>query len=283
MLRGSDVDSDEGPAYVPTMITGDPLHIVPATSVESKSTASQLHASIQHQLHAQTRHLATGSSGTLRCLVVPFKFSDHTKRPLPTKAQLQTMMGHDGLHPLYAPTGSVKYALDEFSYGDLDLDPVVWDWVTLSKTEAHYSGVQQGGGMGLGTYFHDALREALKIHNDARADFKQFDVKEKHGEGDGWIDAILFLHSGYGAEGGFTDCNGTPMQALIWSHEWSFQTQWTSHDNVSVGKYAVNSAVYGSGMEDLDGDGIDDCTGYPCCANPPPIARVGSLIHEIMQ
>ena len=295
MLRGgSDNDNEKGPsAYVPTtttMITGDPLHIVPATSLEPRSnkgnqgepTASQLHVSIQHQLQNQVRHL-TGSSGTLRCLVVPFKFSDHTNRPLPTMSELQTMMGHDGLHPKYAPTGSVRYALDEFSYGNLDLDPVVWDWVTLSKTEAHYSGVQQGGGMGLGTYFHEALREALTIHNNARANFKQFDVKEKHGEGDGWIDAILFLHSGYGAEGGFTDCLGTPMQALIWSHEWSLQSPWTSHDNVNVGKYAVNSAVYGSGMEDLDGDGIDDCTGYPCCANPPPIARVGSLIHEIMQ
>ena len=290
MLRGSDagsdIDSEEGPTMT---ITGDPLHVMPATPVESRKpdhgaepTASQLHTSIQQQLHAQTRHLS-GSAGTLRCLVIPFKFSDHTNRPLPTQAQLQTMMGHDGLHPLYAPTGSVKYALDEFSYGKLGLEPVVWDWVTLSKTEAHYSGHGQGGGMGLGTYFHGALREALDIHNDNRKNFKQFDVKEKSGAGDGFIDAILFLHSGYGAEGGPTDCLGTPMEKLIWSHEWALQQPWISHDNVLVGKYAVNSALYGSGMEDLDGDGIEDCRGYPCCADPPPIARVGSLIHEIMQ
>jgi len=252
-------------------ITGEPLlPLLPAVPLEHQQHTGSDTASLHRQL--------SGNTGTLRCLVIPIRFKDHVGRPLPTAQQLGVMINHSGKHPDYAPTGSVRYALREFSYGNLDLVSEVWDWVTVPKTEAEYSG----GGMGLGVYFHEALTDALDIHNNARRDFKKYDVKENSGTGDGRIDAILFVHSGFGAEGGFSDCYGTSMQKLIWSHEWSLTRPWTSWDGVDVLKYAVNSAMFDNGMADQDGDGVGDCNSLPCCVNPPPIARVGSFIHEIM-
>jgi len=282
-------------------VTGDPLFVVPAIPLEEHGRSNSekekeeqqqrqlFHESVRSQLRDQLRHLASGAdgddavgSGTLRCLIVPFRFADHAGRPLPDRSDLQIMVGHDGKDPLLAPTGSVRYALDQFSYGKLKLEPTVWDWVTLPKTEKHYSGASlPGGGMGLGPYVHEALLDALAIHNNTRQNFKQFDVKENNGGGDGRIDAILFLHSGYGAETGLTDCHGTEMRKLIWSHEWSMPTPWTSHDGVRIQQYALNSAMYGDGRgTEMTGGGEEK---EDICINPPPIARVGSLVHEIMQ
>lgn len=67
------------------------------------------------------------------------------------------------------------------------------------------------------TNLHEALREALDYLDDNNIiDFKDFDA-----DGDGMIDAITFLHSGYGAEWGQTDCYGAQKADRIWSHKWS--------------------------------------------------------------
>jgi hypothetical protein len=51
---------------------------------------------------------------------------------------------------------------------------------------------------------HAAIRYALDYLDDS-VDFSEFD-----GDGDGYIDAITLLHSGYGAEwGGIDSYNGT--------------------------------------------------------------------------
>ena len=62
-------------------------------------------------------------------------------------------------------------------------------------TEAYCANGQSG----LDSYLHACLRNALdKV--DVFTDFDEFDTNN-----DGWIDAITFLHSGYGAEWG--KCN----------------------------------------------------------------------------
>jgi M6 family metalloprotease-like protein len=136
------------------------------------------------------------------------------------------------------------------SYGQLQIDSVVTAWVTLDYTEAYCSG----GDRGLVTVIHTCLRNALtKV--DSQVNFTQFDT-----DGDKWIDAIGFLHSGYGAEWGGYDAYNTYYTSRIWSHKWGLSTTWTSAEGVRVSSYHISPAVW-------------DTTGSA-------IGRIGVIAHE---
>jgi len=70
--------------------------------------------------------------------------------------------------------------------------------------------------------------------------FKNFDA-----DGDGQIDAITFLHSGYGAEWGGTDCYGHSSAQRIWSHKSRLPSSFYSNDEVRVRLYHVSPGVWG--------------------------------------
>ena len=74
---------------------------------------------------------------------------------------------------------------------------------------------------------HEAIKDALMLA-DPLVNFKDFDK-----DSDGFVDAIAFLHSGYGAEWGGADSDGTDYTNRIWSHRWSIPT-WTSAEGVKV-------------------------------------------------
>jgi hypothetical protein len=82
----------------------------------------------------ENRHLV-GTTGTLKNLVVLIKFSDHTARTLPSRADIDILMNHVGPHAL-APTGSVRDMFTQSSYGQLTIESTVVDWVTVNQTEA---------------------------------------------------------------------------------------------------------------------------------------------------
>jgi M6 family metalloprotease-like protein len=81
------------------------------------------------------------------------------------------------------------------------------------------------------------VEDALNLV-DPLVDFGQFDD-----DGDGYIDAIDIIHSGYGAEtgGGGGD--------WIWSHRWSLWAlpggEWTSDEGVKVYDYHTEPALWG--------------------------------------
>ena len=137
------------------------------------------------------------SAGSLKNLVVIFKFSDHATRTVPSTADIDILMNSATAVSGITPTGSVKNVFLDNSGGALDLDSTVAAWVTLDSqyTEAYCANGQSG----LVTHFHQCLKNALdKV--DAFINFDDFDT-----DGNDWIDAITFLHSGYGAEWGKSD------------------------------------------------------------------------------
>ena len=96
----------------------------------SKETVAQkcgdfcktFHDDGRRELLVQNRRAAT--TGTLKNLIVLFKFSDHTTRTLPSVSDISTLMNHpgDGVNIAYnalAPTGSVRFVqtsnVDPFS------------------------------------------------------------------------------------------------------------------------------------------------------------------------
>jgi len=192
------------------------------------------------------------ASGTVKNLVILCKFSDHTlgvhTRP---QSEYNTLFNQLGGHPTIAPTGSVRDAYNENSYGVMDLQSTVLAWVTLPQTQAYYAGTNNGLG---GDYpnnakkmIEDALVAAAPLVN-----FADFDTDD-----DGYVDAIDFIHSGYGAE-----ANGAPANS-IWSHKGTLPNEWVSSNvngngnNVKVSLYHTEPAFYGtSGTNNITHIGV---------------------------
>lgn len=174
-------------------------------------------------------------TGTVRNLVIIMRFADHQTRPVPSNQDVSTIFNAVGGHPTLAPTGSVRDLYRENSYGALTLDSTVVGWVTLPRTESYYAG----GASGLTTSVWEAIRDALNAA-DPLIDFAQFDR-----DGDGYVDAIAFIHSGYGAEWGGQDAYGADYKNRIWSHKWSIPT-WTSAEGVNVSPYHISPGLWGT-------------------------------------
>ncbi len=183
-------------------------------------------------------------SGTIKNLVVLCKFSDHAfgthTRPESDYDVLFNAVGGDAS---LAPTGSVRDCYAENSYGTMTLVSTVVAWVTLPHTEAYYADGSSGSGS-YPTNPQGMVEDALNLV-DSLVDFGEFDT-----DNDGYIDAIDFVHSGYGAETGGGGGN------WIWSHRWSLWAlpggQWTSGDlngagqPVKVYDYHTEPALWGT-------------------------------------
>lgn len=177
---------------------------------------------------------AVPPSGDIRNLVVMIRFADHAGRGVPSENDLNILFNAAGGDPQLAPTGSVRDVYLENSYGQMRLNSTIAAWVTVSGTESYYANGVSGD-----QTLWEGLREALDVV-DQTLDFSQFDT-----DNDGRIDAITFLHSGYGAEWGGTDAYGSHYNDRIWSHRWTM-TNWTSDEGVSVSDYHISPAVWGT-------------------------------------
>ncbi len=189
--------------------------------------------------------MTAGVTGTRKNIVIMMRFADHLTRPLPSNADIDTLFNAVGGDPVLAPTGSVRDVYLENSYGQFSLDSTVVGWVDLPQTESYYAN----GASGLSSRFWSAIRSALQAA-DSSIDFSQFDV-----DGNGFVDSIAFIHSGYGAEWG-----GMNSPNRIWSHRWSIPS-WTSNEGVRVSAYHVSPGLWGPG-------------------GSTEIGRIGVICHE---
>jgi M6 family metalloprotease-like protein len=225
-------------------------HLIYGT-MESMRNATNEDA-VKNGPFGRTRQL-NPTTGSLKNLVVLVQWSDHTDRILPSPEEFSILLNHKGPHPL-CPSGSVRDFYLENSYGKLDLESVVTPWVVVDNTEAYYSN----GESGRHKIIWDALRYALQYLDDNDlVDFDYFDQ-----DNNGRIDAITFIHSGYGAEFGGTDQNGAFYKDRIWSHMWAFNNgSFFSKSGVRVREYHISTGVWGT-----KGVGI---------------GRIGVIAHEI--
>jgi M6 family metalloprotease-like protein len=178
-------------------------------------------------------------AGSVKNLVLLLRFSNHgpsgQNRTLPSSANVTTIMNAVGGHPTLAPTGSVRDHYLEDSYGQFTIDSTVVGWLDMPNSEVYYAN----GNSGLTELTWDLIMDGLNAA-DPLVDFADFDE-----DGDGWIDAITFLHSGYGAEWGGSDQYGTPYSDRMWSHKWTIPT-WTSAEGVKVGDYNISPGLWGT-------------------------------------
>ena len=186
----------------------------------------------------------------LNNLVVLVRFNDHTVRTLPSESDIDVLMNAVGGDPALAPAGSLRDIYLNNSYGALTLDSTVVAWATVSNAEAYYAN----GNSGLTTAIHQALSEALDIVDDS-IDFNTFDQDD-----DGYIDAVTFLHSGYGAEWGGTDAYGAYYTDRIWSHKWALYSlpggSWVSDEGVKVYNYHISPSLWGTSGNSIGRIGV---------------------------
>lgn len=184
--------------------------------------------------------------GTVKNLVVLIRFNNHQSRTLPSVADIDILFNSPGGDATLAPTGSIRDVYLENSYGQMTLNSDVSSWIDVSNSEQYYANGQSGD-----STLWEALREALDAL-DATVDFNDYDT-----DNDGFIDAIAFIHSGYAAEWGGTDSDGTAYQNRIWSHRWAIQQPpWTSNEGVQVFDYHISPALWGTSGADIGRIGV---------------------------
>jgi len=160
-----------------------------------------------------------GMTGPFRALCLLVDFSDNVSQVTPIK--FDTLIFAD-------KSGTVRNYYQEVSYGQVDLItldlPSSSDWQRAPETYAYYV---DGGYSINSAYPHNsqALCEDLVDAADSIIDFSQYD-----NDGDGYVDVVMIVHAGPGAE--FTGSVDD-----IWSHKWSINAR--SKDGVYIHDYTV--------------------------------------------
>jgi len=129
-------------------------------------------------------------------------------------------------------TGTVNDYFDEISYGTIDLItvnlPSSMGWERAPQTYAYYVDGQYG--MGAHPNNSQGLVEDLVDAVDPVIDFSNYD-----NDGNGYVDILLVIHSGTGAE---LSGNANDM----WSHKWGIDPRLTG-DGVSVSTFTVQPDI----------------------------------------
>jgi immune inhibitor A len=222
----------------------------------------------------------SSAQAPFRVLALLVEFSDHPDAVAATYFD-SLVFGNSG--------STVHNYFSEISFGQLDLVtvnlPSSLGWRTAPQTYAYYVNGQNG----LGGYPQNAQKmvEDLVDQVDPFVNFAQYD-----NDGNGFVDVLLVIHSGTGAE--FSGDNDD-----IWSHKWAISPRskdgvfissytaqpeyWTVPGDMTIGVYS-HELCHGFGLPDLyDTDQSSFGIGKWCvmaygCWNGP-LSRGGSPAH----
>lgn len=156
----------------------------------------------------------------------------------------------------------------DMSNGQLNLDFDVYDVGQSSQTYDYY-------GAGAGTndaYAGQLVAEAVKAGDANGIDYSQYD-----NDGDGYVDAVIVIHQGAGAEISGNDDH-------IWSHRWSLEA--ANDDDHSGAGWDVTlpggASVDGSnsGILVYDNVKINDYAIQPEYLVAPGDSTIGVFVHE---
>ncbi len=154
--------------------------------------------------------------GKHKMLLLLVNYSD--TRTTYSREAFNQMMNKQG----YGGIGSFRDFYLEQSYGKLDIDVTVTDWIKLPKSKAAY-GVNGAA---------DMIHDALSMVSDT-LDLQQFD-----NDGDGIIDGIAVIHQGTGQE-----VSGNKSD--IWSHSSIIYGQ--KFCGVDVRRYTIEPEILTAG------------------------------------
>jgi hypothetical protein len=122
----------------------------------------------------QERTLQTAAdSGSVKMLVILMRWSDHGNKNLPSPDDYRTMFSAatgvtDGN---IIPGGSISSYVDTQTYGKLELDVTVTDWMTTDNTETYYAAGRKGTPSNSGPDLTTAVTDVLQQMDDNGFDF----------------------------------------------------------------------------------------------------------------
>lgn len=185
--------------------------------------------------------LRTPISGTvsIKNIVILAAFSDHWDSGANTvlssygrvaTSEYQNLFNQQG-YSTESAVGSVRDFYHEVSYGKVTVDSIVTPWVRLPQNEAYYGAVS---GSNPDVRAATMAQDAMNAAEAAGFNFAQGDS-----DGDGWVDCLTIIHSGFGQEqtGNSTNC--------IWSHQGEIASALTL-DGVMLKKYHTEPALRGT-------------------------------------
>lgn len=201
----------------------------------------------------------TAVSGVRKVPIFLAKYDDTGSDPI-ARGDLQQEL-FDGPWP----TGTMTEYYDEISYGLLQLDGTVYDWVTLAEDDDYYVGTSYAldpDDAKLGEMIHEILDA-----NDGSVNFADFDNDgpdgiPNSGDDDGFVDFIGIVHPEIGGE-----VVGQPNNN-IWSHRWRL-SGW------DAGIYTTNDNAAGGGKIK-----IEDYTVMPALSSDGGMIEIGVFCHE---
>jgi len=161
-----------------------------------------------------------GDVDTLRPLVLCVDFSNNPSTY--TTGAFDTLLFS---RDFTIPTGSFRDYYLEVSYGQHDANGGVYGWVRAPEGYDYYTWGLNGI---YGPYPHNAQRlvEDALLAADDSVEYSDYDY-----DGDGWIDGLMVVHAGPGAEQTGDDWD-------IWSHRWSLDTMMTL-DGIKIYSYTM--------------------------------------------
>ena len=155
------------------------------------------------------------ATGKRKLLVLLVNFAD--TRTNVTPDGFRRMMNEEG----YGGVGSFRDYYKEQSYGQLDIDVTVTDWIQVPHNKAVYNTDNA----------QDLVVEALQMVADT-IDLRQFD-----NDGDGVLDGLAVIHQGFGQEMSASDAD-------IWSH--STVVYGVTVGGVRVARYTIEPELLAS-------------------------------------
>jgi immune inhibitor A len=182
------------------------------------------------ELPGSLRKSASSAITTRKVLCVLVEFSDKVKSVNPE--DFDTLM-------FVNQVGSVRHYFNEVSYDSYDIItvnlPSSIGWLTAPNTYAYYCNGENG--LEYSSYPRNAQKLTEDIVNliDPVVNFADYD-----NDGDGYVDGIVIVHTGPGAEYKGGDAN------YIWSHKWNLHGSPMLRDGKYVWEYSMQPEYWGN-------------------------------------
>ncbi|KAL3941024.1 MAG: hypothetical protein SGARI_000744, partial [Bacillariaceae sp.] len=160
------------------------------------------------------------------------------------KSKINKLWNGNGVDPTIIPTGSIANYTKSQSHGKVTLKADIVDYQVTDKPEEYYAAGRSGlpKRSAKGAHLVDAYSFILN-----KMDANGFNFNKYDSDGDGIIDHVQFLHTGYAAEMGGVDCYTKAKQTdRIWSHMLPFgHSDWESKSGKKLGMLSTSSVFTG--------------------------------------
>lgn len=223
---------------------GVPKRLLPPDAAARASSAAA--ARVQQAVQEEEPPRKAPRTGTMRNLVLLVSFSD--KGFSNTRAEYEALFNTIG-YTADGAQGSVKDFYNEVSYGQLSVDSVVVEPVTLNHGYAYYGAND--------VYGNDVRPREMVQQALAALEARGFDFSALDGDNDGWVDGLTVIHAGGGEE-----YNGNDSD-YIWSHKWQM-TSTVTYDGKSMFTYHTEPGR----------------RGWDSSSGTWGITRIGVICHE---